>query len=239
MILAIDPGTDKSAYVIGVLCKRGHEHENTGKSLRYKSGACVLCQSENAKHRRSIKGREMDQKRIEWGKCNHEKQLTYFRNSYKKNRDKRLEWNRNWRRANLESCAEKMREYRKEHPDIMARLEAKRERPPEYKHKFCQYNMKWKKQNPDRRLASYQRRRARTKGKVTSSELTELRTTQNGKCFYCNCDLDNNGRGHLDHKTPLVKGGLHEISNLVFACSTCNLRKATKTAEEYLDIISR
>lgn len=34
---------DENKY-LGVLCKRGHEHENTGKSLRLRStGDCILC----------------------------------------------------------------------------------------------------------------------------------------------------------------------------------------------------
>lgn len=33
---------------LGRLCERGHEYENTGKTLRYKkSGSCVKCTQEN------------------------------------------------------------------------------------------------------------------------------------------------------------------------------------------------
>jgi 5-methylcytosine-specific restriction endonuclease McrA len=30
---------------------------------------------------------------------------------------------------------------------------------------------------------------------------------------------------HLDHITPLIKGGLHSISNLQWTCAKCNLKK--------------
>jgi len=36
---------DENKLILGALCYRGHEHENTGKSLRYiKSGNCVVCE---------------------------------------------------------------------------------------------------------------------------------------------------------------------------------------------------
>ena len=31
---------------LGPLCSRNHDHEGTGKSLRYKNGACIECQRE-------------------------------------------------------------------------------------------------------------------------------------------------------------------------------------------------
>lgn len=37
-------------YILGGLCRSKHNHENTGKSLRYeKSGTCVICQSKHNK----------------------------------------------------------------------------------------------------------------------------------------------------------------------------------------------
>jgi hypothetical protein len=40
-------------YVLGSLCIKGHEWNNTGKSLRQKSGNCVMCQHLNNKRRYS------------------------------------------------------------------------------------------------------------------------------------------------------------------------------------------
>ena len=40
-------------YILGSLCTRGHEWNDTGKSLRQKSGNCVMCQYLNNKKRYS------------------------------------------------------------------------------------------------------------------------------------------------------------------------------------------
>ncbi|MFC5847900.1 HNH endonuclease [Deinococcus petrolearius] len=42
------------------------------------------------------------------------------------------------------------------------------------------------------------------------------------------------GRGfHLDHVTPLSKGGAHMLENLVLCCDRCNWAKWDSSAEEY------
>ena len=41
------------------------------------------------------------------------------------------------------------------------------------------------------------------------------------------------GKDHLEHKTPLSRGGTNEYCNLAIACQHCNLTKKTKTEEEY------
>ena len=63
-------------------------------------------------------------------------------------------------------------------------------------------------------------------------ELAWLRVCQKDRCGYCDQPL--NGSGHLDHITPLAKGGTNAIENLAFACFQCNAEKHAKTAAEYL-----
>jgi 5-methylcytosine-specific restriction endonuclease McrA len=41
------------------------------------------------------------------------------------------------------------------------------------------------------------------------------------------------GNDHLEHKTPLCRGGTHHIDNLEVACASCNCKKNTKTLEEF------
>lgn len=38
---------------------------------------------------------------------------------------------------------------------------------------------------------------------------------------------------HLDHRTPLARGGLHKLSNLAAICSRCNLLKGALLEGEY------
>lgn len=40
---------------------------------------------------------------------------------------------------------------------------------------------------------------------------------------------------HLDHMTPLCRGGTHTVGNLVPCTAAVNLSKSDRTADEYMD----
>lgn len=79
--------------------------------------------------------------------------------------------------------------------------------------------------------ASEGKRRAKKKSgdsnTITREYLELLKFTQKHECHYCKQKLDFSKRKsvHLDHYIPLAKGGLHCISNVVWACAKCNLSK--------------
>jgi hypothetical protein len=54
-----------------------------------------------------------------------------------------------------------------------------------------------------------------------------------GKCAYCSTTLQLAGGWHVEHKTPRSKGGTNAPDNLVASCVGCNVKKGTKTAEEF------
>lgn len=56
-----------------------------------------------------------------------------------------------------------------------------------------------------------------------------------GKCFYCDDQLEIDAEWHIEHKQPKSKGGTNDIENLVPACKSCNLKKHNKTAKEFLE----
>jgi hypothetical protein len=56
-----------------------------------------------------------------------------------------------------------------------------------------------------------------------------------GKCFYCNDQLEIDAEWHIEHKQPKSKGGSNELENLVPSCKYCNLKKHNKTAKQYLE----
>ena len=66
-----------------------------------------------------------------------------------------------------------------------------------------------------------------------------------GACWYCDRCIERrrHGRRHgarsweIEHKTPRSRGGGDELSNLVPACSPCNIAKRTRTAAEYLAVL--
>lgn len=59
-----------------------------------------------------------------------------------------------------------------------------------------------------------------------------LHEAQGGKCMYCPRALPVDLM-HVDHKTPVSRNGSDDMDNLQALCSTCNLRKGSKTDQEY------
>ena len=55
-------------------------------------------------------------------------------------------------------------------------------------------------------------------------------------CYYCTDPL--NGTYHVEHKTPLSRGGLHDFRNVRLSCASCNLRKGTRTAQEFNEMLN-
>jgi 5-methylcytosine-specific restriction endonuclease McrA len=92
----------------------------------------------------------------------------------------------------------------------------------------------YQKRHPDehrmRKRAADRRRhgRAVVGPGVTTAQLRRMIAVYDGKCVYCGADADT-----IDHVLPLSRGGLHEIDNLVPACSSCNFEKHDKTPMEW------
>lgn len=67
-----------------------------------------------------------------------------------------------------------------------------------------------------------------------SKRRTEIFEKSQGKCHYCETALILEAGWHVEHMTPRSKGGTDLMDNLVAACPTCNNKKRTKTAEEFI-----
>lgn len=79
-------------------------------------------------------------------------------------------------------------------------------------------------------------------GDFITKEILERR--DGGNCYYCGVVLDfssysfkthPDNHAHLEHKTPVIRGGLHVLDNVVLACRRCNLSKGSKTEQEFKD----
>jgi 5-methylcytosine-specific restriction endonuclease McrA len=57
-----------------------------------------------------------------------------------------------------------------------------------------------------------------------------------GCCFYCGRFVGTR-KLYIEHKTPLSRGGDNSIDNVEPACASCNVRKRSKTADEYFAIL--
>jgi 5-methylcytosine-specific restriction endonuclease McrA len=103
---------------------------------------------------------------------------------------------------------------------------------------FSAYNKQYRKDNADSITLRNQRRRHSLQQFpiIQQNEINQLMENYNYQCFYCHIEVKRGINLHLDHKLPLSRGGSHTIDNLVPACQTCNLKKGTKTVEEFLII---
>lgn len=73
------------------------------------------------------------------------------------------------------------------------------------------------------------RLRRRSPGSVISiNEVRELIVAE-PNCAYCGSPAL-----HVEHCTPLSRGGTGDIGNLVMACESCNLKKGPQTVLEFL-----
>lgn len=84
------------------------------------------------------------------------------------------------------------------------------------------------------------RRRARlleAEGNFEKEDWIQVLSEQKNKCCYCGTEFTEEIPPTIDHKTPLSRGGSHDISNIVVACRTCNSKKWTKTYEEFIQVI--
>ena len=73
---------------------------------------------------------------------------------------------------------------------------------------------------------------ANAPGSHTASQELRMLGLQNAHCYYCFGVYESDY--HLEHKTPLARGGGNGIENLCYSCERCNLIKGTMTAEEFI-----
>lgn len=98
------------------------------------------------------------------------------------------------------------------------------------------YNLR----NPEIKKANRLKRKAIKKnantGTVTNKVIKNL--LDQTVCYYCKKYTEVKERS-IEHKQPLSKGGLHDITNIVMSCLTCNLKKNNKTEKEFLEDIKQ
>ena len=142
------------------------------------------------------------------------------------------------RKACREANKEKIKQQRA--PYLLAHKDAKAEYDRVYSaarsKEIVRRVREWRKANPSARKAQKMKRRALKLGSAVeplpSNYEEGLYEAQHGLCYYCGGNLEETGY-HRDHMTPLTREGAHSLANLCLSCPTCNLKKGTKTAEEF------
>lgn len=108
----------------------------------------------------------------------------------------------------------------------------------EFRDRIHQHHKVWQRKFPHHFKAAQKRakanRRAREKaapGSHTTADVLRQYEAQQGRCYYCGIELGLTY--HEDHILPLRRGGSNWPENIVCACPDCNLRKGSKTLEEW------
>lgn len=73
------------------------------------------------------------------------------------------------------------------------------------------------------------------KGKITAKSLVELIEKQNFRCALSGVELTPD-TASIDHKIPISRGGLNDISNLWILEANINRAKNTMTVEEFIQM---
>jgi 5-methylcytosine-specific restriction endonuclease McrA len=98
-----------------------------------------------------------------------------------------------------------------------------------------EYKRAWKTKHPEQAVVDFHRRRARLAGASGSHTAADTRTQygrQKGRCYWCGEKVTWRAK-HVDHVTPLSRGGSNGPENLVIACAHCNTSKGAKLPEEW------
>lgn len=142
----------------------------------------------------------------------------YFRERYALDPVKGRERARQWRRNNPNKAREIEKRYRAKNRAVIRAIL----RRSYAKHKT-------------QRLIDLRNERARRRdapGTFTHADLDAIYASQQGLCYYCGALLVK--PIHIDHKTPISRGGTNWPDNLALSCAGCNLSKGAKTEAEFV-----
>lgn len=210
---------DAAKFYLGSLCKRSHDWNSTGKSLRYKPsriGTCVECHKIIGKAYALNHPEKCRKARRKYEELNPEK-VAESRRKYRLNNPEKI-------KANSQKFAllnpEKVRGYRlasyyRHHENRTA------------KHREYMKTEEGRKAN----LRAAYKRRAKNKSvhavEISAQQKSERLLEFNHQCAYCEKTLDTSDSAlyHWDHFIALSQGGSDCIGNFVPACIFCNLSK--------------
>lgn len=217
---------DPSRYVLGGLCNRGHDYNNTGKTLRTKSGSCPLCKKQNAKE-----AKERDP--VKFAESARKKGLKHYYN----HRDRQLLRMQKWREENREYHRQATREWYNKNRDYALQYSAEYKSREDVRERAKELSKARRLANPSKaeHISKERKKRiAQSNDKTITTQFLVEEFEKTKKCVYCGCKLNEDNKS-LDHLIPLIRGGLHSRSNVIVCCLTCNLKKNDKSFPDWLE----
>jgi 5-methylcytosine-specific restriction endonuclease McrA len=145
------------------------------------------------------------------------------------NPEKRRETTKKYREKNPEACKEAYLKWQeKEKARGWAVKKAYDLANPEQRKARA---LKWAKNNPEYMKMLKHRRRG-APGTFTKKDIDFLMKSQRGKCVSCFISLI--GGKHIDHITPIARGGTNHPANIQLLCPDCNRRKGAKDPIDFM-----
>lgn len=216
------------------------------------ASACIVCAKEKQTKYRLEHTEQVRDGQIRYDMERKEEKATYNRQYQMEHRDEIKETHRRYQQEHKEEIRERSKQYRLEHIEESNAhhnrywKEHKEElsiRSRQYRIEHIEelraYQKRYQQSDQVRiqRKANSHRRRAYKRGAggtYTARQLQDQLKRQKHKCYWCSCKLGNGkGAWHADHAVPLSRGGSNDISNIVIACPTCNIRRNNKLPHEW------
>ena len=236
-----------------------YKHKNGKYGLE---SICKKCKSERHKQwRENNKDKILGQRNQyykQWREDNKDKIKQYYEDNkdkilkqqeqyYKDNKDKRAEYHKQYRESNKDKIAEQKKQYRKDNKDKIKQYYE------DNKDKHSNYMKQWYENNKDKVRKRGKQYRSTVQGQIvkfnssckrrtkeqnqgngiTKDQWLEMMNFFNWKCAYSSEVLSEKGQRSIDHIKPLVKGGEHEVWNIVPMYRPYNSSKRDKDMEEW------
>lgn len=247
--LWLDPGARERESISHKLYYRKHKKEINQKNRAYSVMHQDKLREYSKEYYQNHKAEHLENGR-KWAEanpeCAHEIQVRYREKNREACNERSRNWATNhkkyyaermrlWRVANKERSEENNRQYRETH------REECRAKSRQYYANNIEKVKNYREQHKDEYLTHARMRKAKINeyDKILQEEYDVIFNNQNGLCAYCEKPMITTGNSHdpnyktMDHIYPLSRGGPHTISNIVFACRSCNLSKNIKTIMEW------
>ncbi len=224
--------SELGAYYLGSLCRKGHDWQETGKSLRYRCDTkCVRCRLgdnwiprsqriKQSKEEYLAKKRQYSaehsveavERSRRWRKNNPERYKELLQKSRKRNRDRNNHLARERYHQNKAVHAATQKRYNQSEKGRLTRLNYYRQKRDHILKRQRRYEQS-EKGRRTKLLASHRRRAKQLSNhsaSYTCEQITSLKQSFDNQCAYCGKDK----LLTIDHFIPISKGGPDCIGNL-------------------------
>lgn len=147
-----------------------------------------------------------------------------------------------WRNNNIERAHSAARKYRQENRETEAARQRRWRKTPYGQVAYKEACRKWALRNPEAAGELRARRaKAEAEGNATPELIQAKWEASNKACCLCGDPINPCLRSPdpmsltVEHKTPVARGGRHDLDNIDFAHRVCNSSKGARTTEEYME----